>query len=203
MAAKVTWTEEQIFLLCRLFHSHTNAECAQLVGHSIDAVRKKAKQLHLKKDKDWMYEKTSKGMFKKGHVPYNKVGLGHKRKGRDGYWLVKVAEPNVFRPMHLVLWEQFYGPLSKGDVVSFIDGNRDNVCISNLRCETKKEKFFRCCSIHTTLPPDIRELVMLKGKLKRQINKLENNNGKKDRTKRNRKARPDEEPPVGVQKPDR
>ncbi len=199
MAGVVTWTEEQTLLLCNLYHNHTNAEISLIVGHTSEAVRYKAKMLRLKKDKEWLLSKCSKTTFKKGHVPANKVGIGHERKDIDGYWLVKVAEPNVFKHKHRVLWEKHYGPIPKGSVVSFIDGNPDNICIENLRIETKIEKFYRCCCLHTTLPPEIRELVMLKGKLKRQLNKLENKkNGKKDRNKRHRKAETDEGTAMGL-----
>lgn len=199
MAGVVTWTEEQTLLLCNLYHNHTNAEISLIVGHTSEAVRYKAKTLGLKKDNEWLLSKCSKTTFKKGHVPANKVELGHERKDKDGYWLVKVAEPNVFKHKHRVLWEKHYGPIPKGLVVSFIDGNPDNVCIGNLCIETKKDKFFRCGCLHTTLPPEIRELVLLKGKLKRQINKLENKeNGKKDRNKRNRKTETDEGPAMGL-----
>lgn len=199
MAGTVTWTKEQVSLLCKLYHNHTNAEISLIVGHTSEAVRYKAKTLGLKKDNEWLLSKCSKTTFKKGNIPANKVEIGHERKDVDGYWLVKVAEPNVFKHKHRVLWEQHYGPIPKGSVVSFIDGNPDNICIENLRMETKKDKFFRCACLHTTLPPEIRELVLLKGKLKRQINKLENKeNGKKDRNKRNRKTETDEGPTMGL-----
>lgn len=194
MANIPTWTAEQIARLRELYPNHTNAEIAQYVGHTHQAVRYKAKQLRLVKDKAWLYGKCSGTMFKKGHIPVNKAPVGHERKGKDGYWLVKTAEPNVFRMKNRVIWEQHHGPIPDNTHIVFIDGNPDNCNIENLRAESLEEKFHRTCSIHTTLPPDIRYMLQLKGALKRQINKIENKNGKK----RNRKTEIDEGPPMGL-----
>ena len=199
MAGVATWTKAQVDLLQQLFPDHTNVEIAREVGHSRDAVRKKAKVLKLEKDRNWIRSKQLLTTFKKGKVPANKKPLAYERKTVDGYWEVKVAYPNVFKAKHRILWEEYYGPIPEGKVITFIDGNPDNITIGNLRAESLREKFDRCCCIHTTLPPEIRELVMLKGKLKRQINKLENNeNGKKDRNKRHRKAETDEGSAMGL-----
>lgn len=203
------WTEKQVDILCKLYPDHTNEEIASLVKHTPRAVGAKACSLGLHKDKDWMLSQTMKTAFKKGYTPYskgktwdelytkehqeklranlyqpgrtphNKVPIGHERKPKNGYWLVKVAEPNVFRPKHHILWEQHYGPIPKGCVISFIDGNPNNITIGNLRKETKREKFFRCGCIHTSVPAELKEMAYLKGALKRQINKIEKRNGNK------------------------
>lgn len=70
--------------------------------------------------------------FKKGHVPANYLPVGSERKGTDGYWLVKTADPNVWTAKHRLLWERAHGPIAKGMVVTFIDGDRDNCVLDNL-----------------------------------------------------------------------
>ena len=70
--------------------------------------------------------------FKPGHLPHNHLPVGSERKDTDGYWLVKTADPNVWTAKHRLLWEQAHGPIPKGMVVTFIDGNRDNCVLDNL-----------------------------------------------------------------------
>ena len=72
-------------------------------------------------------------MFKKGHIPANHKPVGSERvDAKDGYHLIKVAEPNVWRLKHVVLWEQHNGPVPKGFKVIFANQNRDDIRIENL-----------------------------------------------------------------------
>ena len=100
-----------------------------------------------------------------------------------------MAEPRTFKAKHRILWEQHHGPIPKGVNIVFIDGNTDNIVIENLRAESMAEKFNRCCSIHTNLPPELRELVQLKGALARQINKLSGEKPKRTRKRREQSKR--------------
>lgn len=220
-----SWTEDQLQTLKSLYPDHTNAEIAVIVGRSESAVSARASILGLRKDRQWMIMKSSGTAFRKGHVPsnkgrkwdeymsvekqelarstcfkkgqkaYNLKPVGYERKVKGGYWEVKVAQPDVFKAKHRILWEEHYGPVPEGKIIVFIDGNRDNITIENLRMETMKEKFDRCCSIHTTLPPDIRSMVLMKGHLKRQINKIEKKNGKE---RSDRKTEKHEEQALGL-----
>ena len=199
------WTEEKDSELRKLYPDHTNEEIGRRLGIPKGSVQSRGFELGLRKDKAFLYqcsmkttfkkgsipankgkkwndfmskegqERSRSTCFKKGHVPANKKSVGHKRKSVDGYWEVKIAEPNVFKAIHRILWEQHYGPIPKGMQITFIDGNKDNVVIENLRAETMTEKFNRCCSIHTTLPAELRQLVQLKGVFNRQINKANKN----------------------------
>lgn len=226
MVAIKTWTEEHIRILTKLYPNHTSEYISRKVGHSPKSCVSKAYALGLRKDKDWMrsramktafkkgnvpaskgkkwdeylskekQERSRQTTFKKGHRPHNTKPVGYESKNSDGYWVVKVAEPNVFKMKHRVLWEQHNGPIPEGTFITFIDGNPDNVTIENLTAVTKSEHFHKRCCLHTILPPELRKLVLLKGALKRQINKIENNNGTK---RKHRKTQADEEPPMGLQ----
>ncbi len=70
--------------------------------------------------------------YKKGNVPANYLPVGTENKDSEGYWKVKTADPNVWQFKHRLLWEQAHGPIPKGMVVTFIDGNRDNCVLDNL-----------------------------------------------------------------------
>lgn len=81
-----------------------------------------------------------KGWFKKGNIPKNHKPIGSERiDTKDGYVLIKTAEPNVFRLKHRVVWESINGPIPKGHIITFIDGNKLNTEISNLRLITMAE----------------------------------------------------------------
>ena len=197
------WPPEKVEKLKQLYPNHTNEEIARILGSTPRSVNAIAFKLGLRKDPQWMYEKSSKGMFKKGHTPANKgkkwneyldmekqekirattfkkgnrpankKPVGYERISRDGYIEVKVAEPNVFKIKQRVIWEQHNGPIPEGMHVCFKDGDKSNLDIENLFLENMTDKFNRCCSIHTRLPEDMRKLVQLKGALKRKINQIE------------------------------
>lgn len=86
-----------------------------------------------------VYEKAKATMFQKGHVPTNHKPVGSERLNRDGYIEVKVEEPNKWRLKHNVVWEAHNGPIPKGSIVIFLDGNQMNLDISNLQCITRAE----------------------------------------------------------------
>lgn len=78
--------------------------------------------------------------FKKGNLPVNHKPVGSERiDSKDGYTLIKVAEPNKWRGKHNVLWERVNGPIPKGHVVTFKDRNKENITIENLMLITKQE----------------------------------------------------------------
>lgn len=78
------------------------------------------------------YEKCKATMFKKGQVPQNHKPVGSERIDREGYVLIKVAEPNKWRPKHRVLWEKVNGPIPEKHRLIFADGNRQNIALDNL-----------------------------------------------------------------------
>lgn len=77
--------------------------------------------------------------FKKGNTPNNHRPVGSERINRDGYRERKVAEPNVWRAVHVITWEAVNGPVPKGHVVIFKDSDRMNCDISNLLPVTRAE----------------------------------------------------------------
>ena len=86
-----------------------------------------------------VYEKASKTMFKPGHMPINHRPIGSERVNKDGYMEIKVAEPRKWRLKHNVVWEQHNGTIPTGFVVIFLDGDKLNVDISNLKLISRSE----------------------------------------------------------------
>lgn len=85
------------------------------------------------------YKKCAGTMFKKGNIPHNHRPVGSERVGKDGYMQVKVAEPKKWKQKHVVIYEEHYGPIPKGNKVIFLDRNIRNFNIENLACVTSAE----------------------------------------------------------------
>lgn len=85
-----------------------------------------------------VYEKCKATMFKKGQIPmgYKPVGSEVERWFDHGHtkkciW-VKVADPDVWREKHDLVWEAHNGPIPEGHALIFLDGNTLNPSIDNL-----------------------------------------------------------------------
>lgn len=73
-----------------------------------------------------------KTWFKKGSTPINHRSVGSERITVDGYTEIKVEEPNKWRLKQQLIWEKYNGPVPKGYVVIFGDGNQHNFNPDNL-----------------------------------------------------------------------
>jgi len=90
--------------------------------------------------------KANKTSFKKGNVPNNERPMGFERLSKDGYIEIKVPGINKhtgyeghFELKHKYLWEQTHGPVPEGMAVTFIDGNKSNICMDNLELISRAE----------------------------------------------------------------
>lgn len=77
--------------------------------------------------------------FKKGNKPLNYRPVGSERVSVDGYVEIKVADPGKWRHKHVVTWEEENGPVPKGKVLLFLDGNQLNVSVDNLQLITRSQ----------------------------------------------------------------
>lgn len=77
--------------------------------------------------------------YKEGHVPYNHRPVGSERVTRDGYLERKIAEPNVWRAVHVLNWEAVNGSVPKGSALLFKNGDKTNPDVSNLLLVTRAE----------------------------------------------------------------
>lgn len=80
---------------------------------------------------------SEKGWFKKGQKATNHRPVGSERISKDGYIVVKVQEKGKYqerrRNKHVVEWEKHHGPIPKNHVVVFLDSDKTNVSIDNLK----------------------------------------------------------------------
>ena len=93
-----------------------------------------------------VYEKVKHTMFAKGSVPPNHRPVGSERISKDGYIEVKVAEPNKWRLKQRVVYEEAKGKIPEGCTIIFLDGNKRNFDIDNLRCITRSELLYLNCN---------------------------------------------------------
>lgn len=74
--------------------------------------------------------------FKKGSLPHNTLPVGSIviAKTRDkAYKRIKIADPDVWKFLHIYNWEKEHGPMPAGKTILFLDGNSLNCDIENLR----------------------------------------------------------------------
>jgi hypothetical protein len=89
-------------------------------------------------------EKARTTCFKKSDHSFNKADWKHKPVGyeyigKDGYVIIKIAEPNKWQLKHRYIYEQHYGKIPKGYVCIFLDGNKRNFDINNLAIVTMNQ----------------------------------------------------------------
>ena len=75
--------------------------------------------------------------FRSGHTPTNKLPIGTVLEKCDGYLWRKIGEGcRDWKQEHILRWKEANGPIPEGGRITFLDGNRHNVELSNLRLIT-------------------------------------------------------------------
>lgn len=91
-----------------------------------------------KKPQDMAYrpgalERLQASWYGKGSRAHNHLPVGSVRTRKpDGYRWIKVAEPNRWRLLAMVVWEKEHGPVPRGYLVIHKDGDPANDDLSNL-----------------------------------------------------------------------
>lgn len=78
--------------------------------------------------------------FSKGSQPHNYKHIGSEFVDSQGYTWIKIANPNEWIHKSLFVYEQAYGKIPKGYSVIFLNGNRGDHSINNLKLVRNKEK---------------------------------------------------------------
>lgn len=117
-------------------------------------------------------ERITYTFFKKGHEPHNMKYDGHERIcKKDGYVYVRIAK-GKYVLKHRHIYQQHHGPIEPGMIIIFVDGNKMNFDIKNLKAITKQENAIRNQMHH--YPQELKDLIKLKNKLKKTINEKQN-----------------------------
>ena len=154
------WREEEIEFIRKIYPFYENKEISKMVKEkfgfeistrNLQNVRNKYKipkkvipnsGCYRKGDEPWnkgkvmsdeVKEKVKGTWFKKGQIPKNHKPVGSTRIDKDGYKLIKIAEPNKWALYHRNLYEKAHGEkLKKNEAVIFADGDKTNFDIDNL-----------------------------------------------------------------------
>ena len=112
--------------------------------------------------------------FKAGQKPKTYMPVGSVRQV-DGYWQVKLLPTGphtvTWAFVHQLVWELHHGSVPTGHVLRFRDGDRTNTDPDNLALVSMRDSL-RGNSIHA-LPPELKELSYLRGRITRAINTKE------------------------------
>lgn len=160
------------------------------VTQSFSSINSFCKKFGLKSERDTRFKpgnkswnEGTKGLtganlksFKAGHRPHNWKPVGHQRIDKDGYIMVKVKEPNTFRLKHRYLWEKYNGPLEKGEILTFIDGDKANCVLSNLEKVTRQEQVRRNKMKINSYPSELQPTIKLIAKVQAGASKIKDPN---------------------------
>jgi hypothetical protein len=119
------------------------------------------------------YEKVKATMFKKGNRPQNwkPDGTIVERKDADQsgrvYLYYKVRDSKWIL-YHNKVWIDQNGPIPKGNIIRFIDGNTRNCDITNLEMVSMKDNMLR--NSIQRFPEEIQQVIKLTSKLNKSIN---------------------------------
>lgn len=109
-------------------------------------------------------ERTKATRFQPGQLPANTRPVGYERINEDGYVLIKVEGERKMVFKHRHVWQQHHGPIPKGMLVTFRDGNRQNCDIQNLELRSMQDNMRRTVRSET---PEARRARCEKGAAKR------------------------------------
>jgi len=136
-------------------------------------------------------EKARTGLYQKGHVSENKHPLGTITKTVDGYLQIKVQEKGNqrerWRHLHRLVWEQANGPIPPGMMVTFLDGNKENVSLENLALISMAENAILRTKGYRSSNPEITQAGITTAKISIAIKKKR---GKKNGASKRQTAGP-------------
>ena len=116
--------------------------------------------------------------FQKGNIynkGYNKKPIGSERLDERGNVRIKIAQPNKWVRKHIYIYEQHYGKIPKGKVIVFLDGNKQNCDIKNLKLVDKKEQLLMARMNLYSKNKTLTETGILLAQVVNKMNELEKN----------------------------
>ena len=108
--------------------------------------------------------------FPKGHIPHNTKVNGQiserANKSKPVYTWIRI-EKGKWVMLHVKNWTDKYGPVPKGYIVVFKDGNRSHCEIENLELITREENMAR--NTISRWPEELQQTIKALNKLKKHI----------------------------------
>ncbi len=88
-------------------------------------------------------ERSRKTCYDHAHIPENALPVGSIRMTKDGYLIKKVQERGYqwerWQLLHRLIWEEHNGPIPKGQVLTFKNGDKTDCRLENLALITQEE----------------------------------------------------------------
>ena len=121
-------------------------------------------------------EASRRTQFKKGHKPMNELPVGTVRMGKHGYMIRKKQMQGEqwerWEHLHRAVWEEHNGPIPKGMLVMFKDGDKTNCSIDNLMLAKRTELAVLCRKGLVSEDPDLTETALHMVRLMQAANKV-------------------------------
>lgn len=77
-------------------------------------------------------ENAKKTGFQKGRMPPKYRPVGSERLDKDGYIIIKTADPKTWRRKHIVVYEKHFGKVPNGYCIRFKNGNKHDIRPENM-----------------------------------------------------------------------
>lgn len=92
---------------------------------------------------------------------------------KNDYVFIKTAEPAIWEEKHRVIYEAAYGKIPKGCKIMFLDGNKRNFNIDNLKLVKNSEEMFINKNKYAGICKEFTEVAISLAKLKNKISEEE------------------------------
>ena len=123
--------------------------------------------------KGWQKVKPS-NLFKKGQLPKQTRPIGDERVTTGGFVEVKIGMPNMWKLKHHVIYEKYHNEkIGRWDKVIFLDGNKRNFDISNLKKISNSEQSFLANAKLLGNNPENNKTALLLAKLTSTVKRIE------------------------------
>jgi HNH endonuclease len=199
-APRHKWTAAELVILRDFYPITHTATVANTLGVGMSVAHKKAKELGLTKTTEHLATAAGrtdgrkgadtrfkpgkrpanafkKGVrispateFKKGLIPKNVQEVGALRINSLGDIDIKIAEGHGnWLSLRRYMWEMAHGPVPDGMCIIMKDGDPHNTQPDNMALATRADNIRH--NLHRRYPPELRNLMALRGRLKNQITK--------------------------------
>ena len=143
------WTDKEISYLIKIAKGKYLSEIAELMSEKFNYPFRKTQiksAMTKHKIKNNMKSKVPKGLtpWNKGlqignsHI-HNLKNVGDEYINSSGFTMLKLDNPTRWVQKHRYLYEQEFGEIPKDKVLIFLDGNKQNLSLDNLKCITRKQ----------------------------------------------------------------
>ena len=121
------------------------------------------------------YMGANRTSFKKGQKPPNWKPIGYERITRDGYVEVKVRDKcghKNYELKHRLIYKKHYGSIPDGHVVVFLDQDKTNFNIDNLKLVSRKDMSVINKCFKLVDNADLNRTIITTGKVLRKIKEV-------------------------------